>query len=416
MADDKDARSDSITPKSAGASLGSSGEDVARLNRYLERFGYIDSGIHAVFDMKPTGAVAPPPNEDEFGAQTERALRKFQSMNSLPVTGVLDDATLAKMSQPRCGNPDVGEYVLSGRKWNKNHLTYAFQEFTSDLSQAEVRSAVSAAFGGGRMGAGIAQVFAIAGATVVIVERDGDAATAAHQRIQNGLAKAATLESGLDPAAVTMRITAVDDYGALAQAQLVVEAVYEDIALKRETLRRAELMVTSDTVIATNTSSLSVTSIADGMQDPSRVLGMHFFNPVPPSALVEVVVGAHTDPALPARAIGWIEALGKTPVVVQDSPGFASSRLGNALALEAIRMLEEGVATAEDIDRAMELGYRHAAGPLRTTDLIGLDVRLNVADYLADMLGDRFRAPKLLRDKVARGELGRKTGRGFYEH
>jgi 3-hydroxybutyryl-CoA dehydrogenase len=141
---------------------------------------------------------------------------------------------------------------------------------------------------------------------------------------------------------------------------------------------------------------------------------MHFFNPVPASALVEVVVGPATADAVRDRAVAWVRTLGKTEVVVRDSPGFATSRLGVLLGLEAIRMLEEGVADAETIDRAMELGYRHPTGPLRSTDLVGLDVRLAIAEHLHHELGDRFAPPRLLRDKVARGELGRKTGRGFF--
>ena len=181
-------------------------------------------------------------------------------------------------------------------------------------------------------------------------------------------------------------------------------------------LRAAESAVGPDTVLATNTSSLSVTDLASHLQRPSRFLGMHFFNPVPASKLVELVVAGPTDPALPGTATDWIRGIGKTAIVVQDRPGFASSRLGVLLGLEAIRMLEEGVADAEAIDTAMELGYRHPMGPLRSTDLVGLDVRLAIAEYLHSTLGERFAPPQLLRDKVAAGDLGRKTGRGFYTY
>jgi 3-hydroxybutyryl-CoA dehydrogenase len=141
---------------------------------------------------------------------------------------------------------------------------------------------------------------------------------------------------------------------------------------------------------------------------------MHFFNPVPASSLVEVVRAPGTDDAVVDAVLAWVTALGKSSVLVNDSPGFATSRLGVGLGLEAIRMLEEGVADAESIDRAMELGYRHPMGPLRSSDLVGLDVRLAIAEHLHKTLGDRFAPPQLLRDKVARGELGRKTGQGFY--
>jgi 3-hydroxybutyryl-CoA dehydrogenase len=142
---------------------------------------------------------------------------------------------------------------------------------------------------------------------------------------------------------------------------------------------------------------------------------MHFFNPVAPSQLVEVVTAPQTSDAVTERVLGWVTGLDKTGIVVRDSPGFATSRLGVLLGLEAIRMLEEGVATAGAIDTGMELGYRHQMGPLRSTDLVGLDVRLAIAEYLQSVLGDRFAPPQLLRDKVARGELGRKTGHGFYD-
>jgi 3-hydroxybutyryl-CoA dehydrogenase len=168
-------------------------------------------------------------------------------------------------------------------------------------------------------------------------------------------------------------------------------------------------------VVATNTSSLSIGELAAALSDPKRFIGLHFFNPVPVSDLVEVVVGTHTDPAVVEQAQGWVASLGKTAITVKDSPGFASSRLGVGLALEAMRMLDEGVASAEDIDTAMTLGYRHPVGPLKTTDIVGLDVRLAIAEYLERELGPRFAPPQILRDKVAAGQLGRKSGEGFYK-
>jgi len=168
-------------------------------------------------------------------------------------------------------------------------------------------------------------------------------------------------------------------------------------------------------LLATNTSSLSVAAIAAAARDPGRVVGLHFFNPVHAMKLVEVVTHPQTTSQSVERAVTFATALGKEPIVVKDSPGFASSRLGLALGLEAMRMLEEGVASAEDIDKAMELGYNHPMGPLKLTDLVGLDVRLAIAEYLFQALGDRrFEPPQILRDKVARGELGQKSGKGFY--
>ncbi|MEC5198908.1 3-hydroxybutyryl-CoA dehydrogenase [Arthrobacter sp. PL16] len=270
--------------------------------------------------------------------------------------------------------------------------------------------------GGGRMGAGIAHAFCLAGSDVVVVERDETAADAGMVRVTQALAR--SVERGTtaeDIAALTARVSVSTDYAAFAPCALVIEAVPEDLALKRQALRAVEDVLAADAWLATNTSSLSVDALADALQRPGRFCGLHFFNPVPASTLIEVVLGAQTSPDLEAATRTWVEALGKTPVVVRDTPGFASSRLGVAIALEAMRMLEEGVATAEDIDAAMVLGYRHPVGPLRTTDLVGLDVRLGIAEYLASTLGPRFTPPAILREKVAQGHLGRKSGRGFFD-
>ncbi|WP_326718358.1 3-hydroxyacyl-CoA dehydrogenase family protein [Streptomyces sp. NBC_00243] len=276
--------------------------------------------------------------------------------------------------------------------------------------------AVVGVIGGGRMGAGIAQSFAAAGSSVTVVESGGQAAAAALDRVATGLKRAAERGKLTEPAEqVLARVTTADSVEDLpAGADLVVEAVPEDPALKARLLALAEKAVSPTTVLATNTSSLSVTELASVLTRPGRFLGMHFFNPVPASELVEIVVAPQTEAGVVSAALDWTHALGKKDVVVNDSPGFASSRLGLALGLEAIRMVEEGVAEPEAIDDAMRLGYKHPMGPLRLTDLVGLDVRLAIAEYLHSTLGERFAPPPLLRDKVARGELGRKTGQGFY--
>jgi 3-hydroxybutyryl-CoA dehydrogenase len=273
-----------------------------------------------------------------------------------------------------------------------------------------------AVIGGGQMGAGIAQSFLAAGCAVTVVETF--APDAARRRIADGLEGAARRgKLTEDVPAVLARLTVADAIALLpADAMLVVEAVPEDAALKAAVLQEAEGLIGHDAVLATNTSSLSVTELAAALERPARFLGMHFFNPVPASRLVEIVVPATSAEDTVETAGGWVDRLGKTGIVVRDSPGFASSRLGVLLGLEAIRMLEEGVADAEAIDTAMELGYRHPVGPLRSTDLVGLDVRLAIAEHLHRTLGERFTPPQLLRDKVAAGELGRKTGRGFYDY
>lgn len=269
--------------------------------------------------------------------------------------------------------------------------------------------------GGGRMGAGIAHAFCLAGSDVVVVERDHASAAAGLDRVREAFAR--SVERGTTTATLAdleARISVSTDYAAFRPCALVVEAVPEDLPLKRAALRAVEDVLDDGAWLATNTSSLSVDALADVLRRPERFCGLHFFNPVPASALIEVVLGARTSAELEAETRSWVTMLGKTPVVVRNTPGFASSRLGVAIALEAMRMLEEGVATAEDIDAAMVLGYRHPVGPLRTTDIVGLDVRLGIAEYLESTLGPRFAPPAILREKVARGEVGRKSGRGFF--
>ncbi len=266
------------------------------------------------------------------------------------------------------------------------------------------------------MGAGIAQVFAVIGYDVVVTESNKEEALAAQGRVRDGLRRAVEHgASGFEPDVVLGRVKLVTDVAELPlSAQLVIEAVPEEIALKLEVLRAIEQVVSATCVITSNTSSLSINLLAAALEKPERFAGMHFFNPVPSSLLVEVVVGGQTSPEIVSRLTGWVQELGKSSIIVKDSPGFATSRLGVLLGLEAMRMLEEGVASAEDIDRAMELGYRHPMGPLRSSDLVGLDVRLAIAEYLSQTLGDRFSPPRLLREKVRLGELGRKTGQGFF--
>ena len=265
------------------------------------------------------------------------------------------------------------------------------------------------------MGAGIAHALLLAGCQVCLVERDENAAEQARGRVTRALegsVQRGHLE-GTDDALA--RITYATSPSGLADAGLVVEAVPEDVDLKSETVRAIEAVVSDEAVIATNTSSISLDVLGDGMRRPERLVGLHFFNPVPASKLIEVVLADRTSAELADRASAWVRALGKTPVVVRNVPGFASSRLGVALGLEAIRMVQEGVASAEDIDAAMTLGYGHSTGPLKVTDLVGLDVRLGIARYLAAELGPRFEPPALMVEMVERGDLGRKSGRGFYD-
>ena len=272
--------------------------------------------------------------------------------------------------------------------------------------------------GAGTMGNGIAQVCAQAGIEMVLFDINDDAVATGLENIKRMLAKA--VEKGKaspeDVAATMSRLsTSTDLIASCEGAQLVVEAIPEKLELKQSVMAQIESAVATDCLIASNTSSLSITKISAGMNHPQRFLGMHFFNPVPLMALLEVVVGEQTDATNCDLAVELSKRLGKEPIVVQDAPGFASSRLGVCIGLEAMRMVEDGVASAADIDKAMELGYRHPMGPLRLTDLVGLDVRLGIAEYLCEKLGDRFAPPQILRDMVAAGKLGKKSGEGFYK-
>lgn len=268
--------------------------------------------------------------------------------------------------------------------------------------------------GGGRMGAGIAHAFLLAGSRVSVVERDSASADAAAERVHDSIRRSVDRDPLLDGSALRARLTCGTEIAEFSECALVVEAVPEDRALKEEALSRAEGAMRDGAILASNTSSISIDDLATSRARPETFLGLHFFNPVPASALVEIVRGSATRADVVETARTWVQTLGKSPIVVRDSPGFASSRLGVMLGLEAIRMLEEGVASAADIDAAMTLGYRHPTGPLRTTDIVGLDVRLGIAEELAATLGPRFEPPALLRAMVADGKLGRKSGEGFY--
>ena len=269
--------------------------------------------------------------------------------------------------------------------------------------------------GGGRMGGGIAHAFLLAGAYVVVVERDVASAEAARARIEASIDASVARGFDGDAALLKQALTVATDVGAFGACQLVAEAVPEILDLKLETLRAIEQQLPDFATLASNTSSIPLAQLAEVLDRPSQFIGLHFFNPVPASTLIEIVVHGEASDALAEKARGWVRALGKTPITVSDSPGFASSRLGVAIALEAIRMVEEGVASPADIDLAMELGYKHPSGPLKTTDIVGLDVRLGIAEQLERDLGPRFAPPQLLRDMVAEGKLGRKSGKGFYD-
>jgi 3-hydroxybutyryl-CoA dehydrogenase len=276
-----------------------------------------------------------------------------------------------------------------------------------------------AVLGAGTMGSGIAQVCALAGCVVRLYDVREDLARrgleAVAKSLEKGVAKGKVTEEAARAARARIRPCA-DLPSAVEGCDLVIEAAPEDLTLKRRVFRDAEAHAPARAILATNTSSLSVGRIAEAVRDPGRVLGMHFFNPVPVMKLLELVVAESTSPEARDAARAFGERLGKEVIVVKDVPGFASSRLGVCLGMEAIRMVEQGVASPEDIDKAMVHGYGHPMGPLRLTDLVGLDVRMAIGAYLAKALGaPHFEPPALLRRMVAEGRLGKKSGRGFYE-
>jgi 3-hydroxybutyryl-CoA dehydrogenase len=276
-----------------------------------------------------------------------------------------------------------------------------------------------AIIGAGTMGHGIAQVCAMSGMEVRLFDLE-DAALQrgldkVHSNLDKGVARGKVTEEQRDQA--LMRLAGSTDLEtAVDGANLVVEAVPEILALKQKIFSDVEAMVDEDTVLGTNTSSLSVASIASVLARPQQVVGLHFFNPVHIMKLLEVISHEGTDPAVMQRIRAFGAEIGKESIYVKDFPGFATSRLGVCLGMEAIRMFEQGVASAADIDAAMVLGYRHPVGPLKLTDMVGLDVRMHIGEYLAKELGNpAFEPPQLMREMVQQGKLGKKSGAGFYD-
>lgn len=271
--------------------------------------------------------------------------------------------------------------------------------------------------GTGTMGQGIAQVAAQSGHTTRLYDVAEGRAAAAVQGIAAQLEKLVgkgKITSDLRAGTLNRLSAATSARDACAGADVVVEAVPEEMSLKIGVLEAVLASGSKSAIVASNTSSLSITELGARLGAADRTLGLHFFNPPPVMELVEVVRGLGTSEDTLARALGFVKGLGKTPIVVRDVPGFATSRLGVILGAEAMRMLETGVASAADIDRGMELGYRHPMGPLKLTDLVGLDVRLAILEHLQREIGDQFRPPAILRTMVRAGKLGKKTGEGFY--
>ncbi len=286
-------------------------------------------------------------------------------------------------------------------------------------NQEQIERAV--VVGAGTMGHGIAHVLAAAGIATTLSDASADAVAAGIAKIaenldkgvQKGKVSAADRDATL--ARITPATTTVAQHEALQQASLLVEAIPERMPLKLALFAEASALMPKTALLASNTSSLSITEIAAATACPERVLGLHFFNPVHIMKLLEIVRGPLTSDESLSRATALATRLGKSAIVVNDAPGFATSRLGICLGNEAMRMLEEGVASAADIDVAMKLGYGHPMGPLALSDLVGLDVRLNISEGLFSELGtDGCRPPRVMKRLVKLGHLGKKSGRGFY--
>lgn len=271
--------------------------------------------------------------------------------------------------------------------------------------------------GTGTMGQGIAQVCAAAGIATRVFDANPDQvkkALAGIEKITDRLVQKGKLTADAR-AELLAKLTKVDGLEAgAAGIDLVIEAVPERMDLKVELLGKVAAAAPEHAIIASNTSSLSVTEMGTRLGAGARTIGLHFFNPPPIMQLLEVVRSLHTSDETVDAALALAERLGKTPIVVSDTPGFATSRLGVCIGAEAMRMLESGVAGVADIDRAMELGYRHPMGPLKLSDLVGLDVRLSILEHLHREVGEQFRPPSILRQMVRAGRTGKKSGEGFY--
>jgi 3-hydroxybutyryl-CoA dehydrogenase len=304
----------------------------------------------------------------------------------------------------------------AGPKKHSSGKTLNTQESNS-ARQAQTLETI-AVLGAGTMGHGIAQVAAAAGFRVILRDVEKGALVRGIESIERNLAKgiARGKLTEEDRDQTLQRIRGAVQLTETAEADLFIEAAPEVLEIKQSILREVEGFARKPFIFASNTSSLSITEIARGSSNASRVVGMHFFNPVHLMRLLEIVKGQDTsvETVEAVREVG--RRMRKEPITVRDVPGFASSRLGVVLGLEAMRMLEQGVASAKDIDTAMELGYNHPMGPLRLTDLVGLDVRLHIAEYLHTALAsETFRPPEILRRMVSEGKLGKKSGQGFYE-
>lgn len=273
--------------------------------------------------------------------------------------------------------------------------------------------------GAGTMGNGIAQVCAMAGLQVTMIDISEEAVQRGLKTLEGSLERLVKKEklTAEDKIAALARVHGATDYASLKGVDLVIEAATENIELKLLILKQIDALVPAETVIATNTSSISITQLAAVVNLPERCIGMHFFNPVPMMALLELIRGLQTSDETHARTLAFAEKIGKTPITVRNNPGFVVNRILVPMINEAIFVLNEGLATAEDIDAGMKLGCNHPIGPLALADLVGLDTLLAIMQVFYEGFNDpKYRPAPLLKEMVAAGRLGRKSNRGFYNY
>jgi 3-hydroxybutyryl-CoA dehydrogenase len=379
---------------------------------------------HAVLkpaSQRKPGAYPKPDGKLTLDRHSPAFIPNTDHEHSIGATGALITATAVHELKRVSGAIRVGNYAHWRRSGYRGHFSKAFDSRHELFEYQRFNMTIETigVVGAGTMGSGIAQIAATAGLKVVLIDVSEAALTRGMAALRSSLERLVAKNTiAPDVASATLaRIHTSTEYKRLAEADLVIEAATEHVELKRTILKQIEAVAKQHAIIATNTSSISVTSLAADLGDPSRCVGMHFFNPVPLMPLVEIIRGVQTSPETVDAIHELSRRLGKSPIGVRNSPAFVVNRILVPMINEAFFVLAEGTATAEEIDEGMRLGANHPIGPLALADLVGLDVCLAVLEVLAKDLGDqKYRACPLLRELVAAGRLGRKTRHGVYRY